>query len=152
MDGKNLLRRDLGGGLFLHFYEVENGCGGYHPVNMRLFCSGGSHGRVTLVKELTNSQGRFLSFPGVTSGPWEQKLVGTFQPQVDFVASIGPFRDSLACFRWMVQPDGFYYTDEDGFGAEDDEEIWLFALMDDTGNFITPFSDSPPPPPSSHDF
>ena len=150
MDEKNLFRKDLGGGLFLHFYEVENGRGGYHPVNMRLFRSGDVQGGDMLVKELTDSQGRFLRFPGVAPGPWEQTLVGTFQPQVNFVASIETFQNGFACFHWMVQPDGFYYTDEDGFGAEDDEEIWLFALIDDTGNFITPFSDNLPP--SSHDF
>ena len=38
-----------------------------------------------------------------------------------------------------IQPDGRYWMDEDGFGMEDDEEIWLCADIDEEGRFITPF-------------
>lgn len=144
MSIKDFSRTELGHGLFLYYRDAENGRGGYHPVSMKLFRSAAGHGEDTLVKEITDSSGRFLSFPGVIHGPWEENLAGPFRPQVNFIAGIEPFRDGLACFRWMVQPDGFYYTDEDGFGAEDDEEIWLYALIDETGNFVTPFSDNPP--------
>ena len=148
MNIKDFSRTDLGHGFFLYYRDTENGRGGYHPVSMKLFRTTAEHGENTLVKEITDPFGRFLSFPGVIHGPWDQKLAGPLQSQVNFVAGIGSFRDGLASFRWMVQPDGFYYTDEDGFGAEDDEELWLYALINETGSFVTPFSDSPPSFPS----
>ncbi|MCD8022031.1 MAG: hypothetical protein LUF30_03325, partial [Lachnospiraceae bacterium] len=48
--------------------------------------------------------------------------------------------DGLAEFFWMVQPDGRYWADDDGFGMENDMEIMLCAKIDKTGRFITPFS------------
>ena len=39
---------------------------------------------------------------------------------------------------WTVQPDGRYWADEDGFGMEDDE-INLYAYVDDDGNFSSKF-------------
>lgn len=134
---KNILRIELGGSLSLHYHEVENGYGGYHPVCMTIYRG------ILPVKTLTDHYGHFLNFPGTTHGAWEKNLKGTLRPQVNFIASIAPFQDGFAQFSWMVQPNGFYYADEYGFGAEDDLEIWLYALIDESGSFVTPFSDTP---------
>lgn len=40
---------------------------------------------------------------------------------------------------WMVQPDGRYWEDEYGFGRSFDEEIILYAYLNNNGSFITPF-------------
>ena len=40
---------------------------------------------------------------------------------------------------WTIQPDGRYYADDDGFGAENQSEIQLYAFMDDEGRFEGPF-------------
>lgn len=89
---------------------------------MKLLRSAAGHGEDTLIKETTDSIGRFLSFPDVP--PWS---VGKISRPVlaagKFRCRHRPFRDGLAYLRWIVQPDGFYYTDEDGFSAEEDEEI-----------------------------
>ncbi len=141
MDKNGFLHDDLGGGFSLNYREAKNGRGGYHPVNMQLYRDG------DFVRELTDRFGQFLDFPGIIHGAWEEDLTGALQPQVDFVAHVSRFQDGLARFSWMVQPDGFYYADEDSFGAEDDREVWLYALLDETGRFITPFSDVPRPEP-----
>ncbi len=137
MSKNDFLHMDLGGGFSLDYREVSNGRGGRHPVNMQLYWDG------VFVRELTDRLGLFLDFPGVSHGAWEEDLTGALH----FVAHVSRFQNGLARFSWMVQPDGFYYADEDGFGAEDDKEIWLYALLDETGSFVTPFSDVPRPEP-----
>lgn len=40
---------------------------------------------------------------------------------------------------WQVQPDGYYWADEDGYGMTPDEEVTLYADIDETGHFTGPF-------------
>ena len=40
----------------------------------------------------------------------------------------------------MYQPDGRYFEDDDGFGAEKCEEIILYAYLNEKGRVVTPFS------------
>ena len=47
----------------------------------------------------------------------------------------------MAEFFWMVQPDGRYWEDEDGFGAEKNIEITLLAKFDKNGKFVTKFQE-----------
>jgi len=46
------------------------------------------------------------------------------------------FKDSV---EWTLQPDGRYFEDEDGFGAENCEEITLYSYIDTNGIFTEPF-------------
>ena len=138
MSEKRTFFKELGPGLCLRYQEVPNGYGGYRTVNMTLFWG------ILPVRRLTNRRGRILKFPGIVRGPWEKNLTKPLRPQVNFTAGITPFQNGFLLFSWMVQPDGFYYADEDGFGAENDIEITLYAFINPAGRFITPFSDTPP--------
>lgn len=42
--------------------------------------------------------------------------------------------------KWVVNPDGMYYRDEDGFGMTDDDEINLEGAIDRKGNVVKKFS------------
>ncbi len=127
--------RDLGDGYALHEEDVPNSLGGYHPVNLTLLHNGKK------VRQITDETGTFLQFPGVVPGAWEAKQTYPFQPCTRFTFWMGPFQDGKAPVEWLLQPDGRYYADEDGFGWEDDEDIVLHSLMDTTGKFIVPFSE-----------
>lgn len=39
------------------------------------------------------------------------------------------FKDGYGGFTWTLHPDGRYYADEDGFGAEDDEEVKICVIL-----------------------
>ncbi len=65
----------------------------------------------------------------------------TFMPATRFVIYVSKFVDGVCRFSWLVQPDGRYWMDEDGFGMEPDDEVWLYALINEEGQFITPFFD-----------
>lgn len=126
--------KNLGDGYVLWHEYAPNGLGGYHPVNASLWHNGQK------VRQLTDGEGAFCQFPGVVHGSWEAKQTSPFQPRVRFTLWAGPFQEGKSRIEWMLQPDGRYYADEDGFGWEKDEEILLYGLMDTTGTFIVPFS------------
>lgn len=132
---KNNLSYDLGDGYKITYRNKANGFGGMHHVDMQLFKDS------TFIKKITDEYGQFIDFPGIVEGPWKSKIVGGVDPYVGFVARVYEFKHGFALFSWVVQPDGRYYADETGFGAERDEEVILYSYMNKNGEFVTPFSD-----------
>ena len=95
-----------------------------------------------LIQRMTDERGYFLGFSGVEHGEWEKNLIFPFEPVTRFPFSYNGFQeDGLAEFFWMVQPDGRYWEDEDGFGAEKNIEIELLAKFDKNGKFVTKFQE-----------
>lgn len=56
-----------------------------------------------------------------------------------FPTLIRMYRNGVAEVRWMLQPDGRYYQDEDGFGMTDDKEITICGMIDRTGKAVGRF-------------
>lgn len=56
-----------------------------------------------------------------------------------FPTFVGRYENGVAEVSWTLQPDGFYYRDEDGFGMTDDEEIKLYGLIDRAGKVVAKF-------------
>lgn len=52
---------------------------------------------------------------------------------------INEFEDGVASVSWMLQPDGEYYADEDGFGMTDDDEVTFQAFIDRDAHILVPF-------------
>ncbi|MCD8217278.1 MAG: hypothetical protein LUD01_04410 [Clostridiales bacterium] len=129
------IHRDLGEGYYFAMDQKRNGFGGYATVNI------GMYRGEKLIRQITDTEGSFLDFPGVEHGKWEDELKFPFQDTARFVVRFREFgEDGLAEIIWMVQPDGRYWADDDGFGMENDMEIELCAKIDKTGQFVTPFS------------
>ncbi len=128
--------KQLGNGYYITYDEVSNGLGGFRPANIMLHNDEKDFCRV-----ITDYWGNFMDYPGHTEGGWQDELVGDFYAATQFVVNISKFVDGICRFSWMVQPDGMYWMDEDGYGMTNDEEIWLYALMNEKGEFITPFFD-----------
>ncbi len=130
-------RHNLGDGYYFTYENAKNGLGGFRPINLTL-CSD----ETGLKKNITDGDGYFINFPGVVDGDWREDLTYKFIPKMRFTYFIEPFNsDGLLKFIWVVQPDGMYYADEDGFGMENDVEIELVSYMDKNGNFTVPFFD-----------
>ena len=127
---------NLGEGYYLTYQETGNGYGGFCRVNACLYKG------QELIQRMTDERGYFLEFPGVEHGEWEKNLIFPFEPVTRFPFSYNRFQeDGLAEFFWMVQPDGRYWEDEDGFGAEKNIEIELLAKFDKNGKFVTKFQE-----------
>lgn len=130
----------MGDGFYLMVEEGSNGMGGFcwHNVELRKYDD--SSFRVEMVR---NQQ--FVNFPGLAHGKWEKNLaMSSVNKSNRFASYVYPFVGDKAVFRWMVQPDGRYWEDEDGYGMTPDNEVVLYALFNKEGRFITPFLDQVP--------
>lgn len=135
--GKDKSITTLGDGFYMEYDHVLNGLGGYHPVNIVLKDSR-KH-----AYQITNANGWFTDFPGTKEGEWEERLdARMLLPIVSYTFSVSSFVNGICYVSWMVQPDGRYFEDEYGFGAENFSEIELYSKMDTKGKFICPFQEN----------
>ena len=128
-------RRDLGNGFYITYDYAYNGIG-YYDVNLCLH----NENDPSFHRQITDRVGNFIRFPGYIGGKWEKGVEVNFLECVNYPSYIGMFKDGKAEFGWQVQPDGRYFADEDGFGMENCEEIWLRSYLDEKGNFTEPFA------------
>ena len=91
-------------------------------------------------KMIIDSRGNIQNFPGVIKEDFWVKHVAPnyLKQQVRFRSSFEK-RDNGWIFLWQLQPDGWYWADEGGFGAEKDLEVVLYTYLDMNGNFTGPF-------------
>ena len=91
-------------------------------------------------KKLVDVNGRILRFPGIIREEFWAKEVSAnaLQPQIRFRTSFEK-REGKWIMLWQIQPDGRYWEDEDGFGAEKDLEVTLYTYVDENGDFTGPF-------------
>lgn len=129
-------KRQLGQGYYLTYDMESNMMGGYHPVNIVLKNSNDENCNY----RITDKLGNFVNFPGVKKGDWEKELDGKFYATVMFTFWISEFVDGISYVIWILQPDGRYFEDEDGFGGENCSEIELYSAMNTKGEFIYPFT------------
>ena len=140
MSGTNECRKlPVGEGCYVSYRPDLNGWGGFRFVDIAL-CKDD----VTVVREMVNSDGYINDFPGWEEGDWLELVRGSKEKRITYCVEISEFKDAKALFSWMVQPDGGYWMDEDGFGMLPDAEVWLHALFDKTGRFVAQFSEELP--------
>lgn len=56
-----------------------------------------------------------------------------------FRFNIESYQNGVALVHWTAYPDGLYFADEDGFGAEPNNEVNVYAYIDRDGRTIIPF-------------
>ncbi len=130
----------MGDNFYIEIDEGHNGMGGscWHNVTLR------KHDDDSFSAEILQKQ-QFVEFPGLVHGKWEEDLpMEKVRKGTDFLCYIYPFKDGKAVFEWIVQPDGRYWQDEDGYGMTNDNEVILYSEFDMNGHFNTPFSDKIP--------
>ena len=128
-------RFKLGQGYYFEFDEVPNGMGGYRKINVFLL----NVNNPSFKRCIVNENGLIENFPGIEKGDWIKKLEYPLDRKTQFRFSIYAYEDGKASVEWMLQPDGRYFEDEDGFGAENCEEITLYSYIDTNGFFTEPF-------------
>lgn len=92
-------------------------------------------------KQIIDQDGKIFDFPGVeyTNKLCEELGKDTVQPVVKYEAIFEKIDDSRFIMVWTVRPDGRYWMDSWGFGAEDYESLSLYTYIDADGNFMIPF-------------
>ena len=90
-------------------------------------------------KMLVDESGVICSFPGIVKESfWTDRMKCRLDSRIRYRTDFVRCGDSWRIL-WQVQPDGRYWADSDGFGIEDDEEIFLYTGVDADGNYTGPF-------------
>lgn len=127
----------LGNGFYWEYKDRSNGMGGYRTSDVYLLKTDDPDFR----RHIVNRYGDILNFPGYADNKWRQALEFAFDDAVVyFVFHIYPFKNGKARVRWLVQPDGRYFADDEGFGAEHCDRIEMYSELDEDGQFTKPFS------------
>ena len=63
----------------------------------------------------------------------------TDRPYVKFTSEFTMTDDGGCMMIWLIQPDGRYWSDDDGYGGSNALELYLYAYLDDQGNFLSKF-------------
>ncbi len=92
-------------------------------------------------KQMIDSDGNILDFPGVEYTEVLKEELGRrmIEPVVKYEAIFEKLNDGRLIMVWTVRPDGRYWMDSWGFGAEDYESLELYSYIDSDGNFLMPF-------------
>lgn len=91
-------------------------------------------------KMIIDSYGNIQNFPGIVREEFWVKHVAPnyLKQQIRFRSSFEKHENGWI-FKWQIQPDGWYWADEGGFGAENDLEVVLYTYLDLNGDFTGPF-------------
>lgn len=92
-------------------------------------------------KQIIDRDGNILNFPGVehTNALTSELGKRMIEPRVKYSAKFEHLDDGCLLMVWTVRPDGSYWMDSWGFGAEDYESVSLYSVLDSSGNFTMPF-------------
>lgn len=89
---------------------------------------------------IIDSRGNIQNFPGVVKEDfWVKHVAPNYLKQQVRFRSDFEKRENGWIFKWQLQPDGWYWADEGGFGAENDWEVVLYTYLDLNGDFTGPF-------------
>lgn len=130
-------KMDIGEGYYITYRTVSNGLGGYHPVNITI----NRYDDEWYYYEINDKFGNFNDFPGIENGKWKEKVGRHYYEAVQYVFDMTEFSNNKSVVCWMLQPDGRYFEDEEGFGGEDYDEILLYSIVDSAGHFLIPFTE-----------
>ena len=91
-------------------------------------------------KVIVDSFGIIQNFPGIVKEDfWVKEVAPNFlKEQVRFRSEFEK-RENGWIFLWQMQPDGMYWADDGGFGADNDFEVVLYTYLDLNGDFTGPF-------------
>lgn len=91
--------------------------------------------------QIINPDGSFCNFPGIEScDALDRELsVDRIRHEIFYSASFRPLENGCHQMIWTVRPDGRFWMDSWGFGAEDYDSVELYSAIDAQGQFIAPF-------------
>lgn len=96
---------------------------------------------IGLEKIIIDKEGNIIDFPGVEFSDILKNELGKreIEPVVKYEVMFEKMDDGNFIMVWTVRPDGRYWMDSWGFGAEDYESLSIYSYIDTNGNFTAPF-------------
>ncbi len=116
---------------------------GHSPLEFKLkdlqvFFS--SESCLKIIETVIDENGEIKNFPGIIEDDrWiSKRRVRTF-PDVRYEAQFFDLGDKKHLMLWLIQPSGWHWVDDDGFGFSGDSSIMLYSLVDKNGEFLKKF-------------
>ena len=95
---------------------------------------------IEFINVTLDENGNFKHFPGVEENEeWLKEKRVRIIPDVHYEATFYRLDENHCLVLWLMQPDGMYWMDDDGFGIEDDLSIEMYGIVDNAGNFSNQF-------------
>lgn len=111
----------------------------YRLQNMPVFFSDLSC--LDVIQAVLDEEGRIRNFPGLVKDErWVQKHRLGQCYDVRFEAQFYPLEQGEYLMLWMIQPNGWHWVDDDGFGFTGDSAIVLYSVTDKHGSFQKSFT------------
>ena len=90
---------------------------------------------------IIDKDGNICNFPGIApcDALCAEMDTDHIRPKVTYSASFEKCPDGQFRMIWTVRPDGRYWMDSWGFGAEDYDWVELYSHIDKNGQFTAPF-------------
>lgn len=91
--------------------------------------------------QIIEPDGSFCHFPGIEScKALDSELsVDRIRREIFYSAAFQPLDGGCHRMIWTVRPDGRFWMDSWGFGAEDYDSVELYSVLDERGQFTAPF-------------
>lgn len=123
-----------------------------HPIGEGMLWIGGSHEPLFFANTQTGVARQLLDKDSYLTGfedqdfDWE-KLKAVKHPSDLKYYHVGygglrrwnDFSDGVCCLCWMLHPEGSYYADEDGFGMSEDDEEYIYCIIDSSLRIVIPW-------------
>lgn len=95
----------------------------------------------TLSDIVIGEDGKINGFPGFEHPELVRYYLDDVSdsPYVRFYSGFKKTKDGRTIMIWMIQPDGRYWADDDGFGGSGSLEVQLYAYIDENGKFMSKF-------------
>lgn len=128
-------KHKIGGGYFYIRDMVYNGYGGNRPTNMYLL----NENDDTFCLKILDKNGHIVNFPGLDIGNYKNQLEINTNSRANFSFNINRAEDGLFTVEWTLQPDGRYFEDDEGYGAENCIELIACSTITSNGKYLSSF-------------
>ena len=93
-----------------------------------------------IIQKVLDKEGKIRNFPGIAEDErWKQHhRIGQCY-DVRFEAQFYSIEQNEYLMLWLIQPSGWDWVDDDGFGFSGDSSIMLYSVVDKNGMFMKEF-------------
>lgn len=120
------------------YISINNSDYPYRLQDMEVFFSDLSC--LDIIKAVLDESGNIKNFPGLVNDErWEKKHRLGQCYDVRFGAQFSPLEQNKYLMLWEIQPSGWHWVDDDGFGFSGDSSITLYSVIDSDGTFTKEF-------------
>lgn len=120
------------------YMDINNPTHPYRLQDMAVFFS--DLGCLEVIQKVLDENGKIRNFPGIAEDErWKrQHRIGQCY-DVRFEAQFYSMPQGEYLMLWLIQPSGWYWADDDGFGFNGDSSIMLYSVVDQNGTFTKEF-------------